>query len=142
MKPHIGSFQWLVLISLIVSTACSLNIPRLSATRGARIAQGLPASDPFELETFYYTQTLDHFNFRYDSFATFQQRYLINFKHWGGSKTSAPIFAYLGAEEPVDRGLSFIGFLPDNAKKFQALQIYIEVIYIWKNWSSTDYMTS
>ncbi|XP_050369169.1 uncharacterized protein LOC126787304 [Argentina anserina] len=130
---YICSFLWLVIISLIVSTSSSLNIPRLSATRGARIAQALSTYDSFELETFYYTQTLDHFNFRYDSFATFQQRYLINFKHWGGSNTSAPIFAYLGAEESLDRELSFHGFLPDNAKQFQALQIYIEHRYYGKS---------
>lgn len=120
-----------MLISLIVTTS-ALNIPRLSATRGALLHQSeaLSAFDPFELETFYYTQTLDHFNFRPDSFATFQQRYLINFKHWGGSNISAPIFAYLGAEESLDRGLPFIGFLPDNAIQFQALQIYIEVAYM------------
>lgn len=51
----------------------------------------------------------------------------MNFKHWGGAKSSAPIFAYLGAESPLDDDLNTVGFLIDNAPRFKALLIYIEV---------------
>ncbi|PRQ56933.1 putative lysosomal Pro-Xaa carboxypeptidase [Rosa chinensis] len=131
----------LLLISLIfVTTSVSLKIPRLSPTGGQFIhgnywTQGRPSEasssefDNKDLQTFYYKQTLDHFNFRYDSFNNFQQRYLINSKHWGGSNISAPILAYLGAEESIDVDIPIIGFLPENAIHFQALQIYIEHRY-------------
>ncbi|MCD7449661.1 hypothetical protein HAX54_001089 [Datura stramonium] len=45
-------------------------------------------------ETNYYTQILDHFNYNPQSYQTFQQRYLLNDKYWGGSKNNAPIFVY------------------------------------------------
>ena len=143
MNPLISLLQCLVLIiSLFITISVSatrFNIPRLSPNAGAFV-QGnyfahdhpkpLSAFDPVtEFQTFYYNQTLDHFNFRPDSFNTFQQRYLINFKHWGGFNISAPIFAYLGEEEAIDVDLSIIGFLSENADQFQALQIFIEVLH-------------
>lgn len=83
-----------------------------------------------EVGTFYYTQRLDHFNYRPDSYATFQQRYMINSKHWAGPNTSAPIFAYLGAEAPVDEDMTIVGFLREHAPQFNALVVYIEVCNI------------
>lgn len=93
-------------------------------------SEALSAFDPSEFQTFYYKQTLDHFNFRPDSFSTFQQKYVINSKYWGGSKinVSAPIFAYIGAESSLDSIIPYIGFLPENARQFRALLIYIEVV--------------
>ncbi|XP_028756877.1 lysosomal Pro-X carboxypeptidase-like [Neltuma alba] len=86
-----------------------------------------------EVETFYYTQRLDHFNYRPDSYATFQQRYMINSKYWAGPKSSAPIFAYLGAEEPVDEDINVVGFLRENAPQFSSLIVYIEHRYYGKS---------
>ncbi|KAM1309944.1 hypothetical protein ACFX13_006722 [Malus domestica] len=143
MNPLISLLQCLALIIppfiTISVSATPLNIPLLSPNAGTFVqgnyfAHDLPkplsAFDPdAEFETFYYNQTLDHFNFRPDSFNIFQQRYLINFKHWGGSNISAPIFAYLGEEEAIDADLSIIGFLSENANQFQALQIFIEHRY-------------
>lgn len=63
---------------------------------------------------------------RPESYTTFPQRYIINFKYWGGANSSAPIFAYLGAEAPIDDDLNVIGFLTDNAIQFNALLVYIE----------------
>ncbi|KAE8692015.1 LRR receptor-like serine/threonine-protein kinase ERECTA-like [Hibiscus syriacus] len=40
------------------------------------------------------------------SYATFQQRCVMNFKHWGGANDSAPILAYLRAEAPLDSDLT------------------------------------
>jgi len=83
--------------------------------------------DHNHLKTFYYTQRLDHFNYRPESYHTFQQRYVINFKYWGGAKSSAPIFAFFGAEGSIDGDIYYVGFLRDNAPQFRALIVYIEV---------------
>ncbi|KAK7257013.1 hypothetical protein RIF29_30683 [Crotalaria pallida] len=64
-----------------------------------------------------------------ESYTTFKQRYLINFKHWGGANSSAPIFAYLGAEDAIDYDTMVTGFLTDNAISFNALLVYIEHRY-------------
>ncbi|KAL0911480.1 hypothetical protein M5K25_019624 [Dendrobium thyrsiflorum] len=80
----------------------------------------------FELRT--YSQTLDHFNYGPESYITFQQRYAINFKYWGGASTSSPIFLYTGDESSLDGDL-FVGFLVDNALRFKALLIFVEHRY-------------
>ncbi|KAK4286391.1 hypothetical protein QN277_002952 [Acacia crassicarpa] len=140
---HALSFQCLLLISFIFSfyfTATQSSIiPRLSPIGDLTLQD--PAAltaddtdrDTGDLKTFYFKQTLDHFNYRPDSYTTFPQRYLINFKYWGGANSSAPIFAYLGAEEPIDGDLQVIGFLDDNAPSFKALIVYIEHRYYGKS---------
>ncbi|KAK8990219.1 hypothetical protein V6N11_008925 [Hibiscus sabdariffa] len=142
MKYSQFSVQWLqftvmVLSILITGTAVGrFDILRLSPTRGALMHNPyLPSSAAVsdDLQTFYYPQTLDHFNYLPESYATFQQRYVINFKHWGGANNSAPILAYLGAEAPLDDHLPIIGFLNDNAIRFNALLVYIEHRYYGKS---------
>ncbi|OWM68946.1 hypothetical protein CDL15_Pgr025133 [Punica granatum] len=81
---------------------------------------------PSDVHTFFFNQTLDHFSFRPESYTTFRQKYVINFKYWGGANSSAPIFAYLGEEAPISSDIPIIGFLPDNAPQFKALIVYIE----------------
>ncbi|KAK4286394.1 hypothetical protein QN277_002954 [Acacia crassicarpa] len=138
---HALSFQCLLLISFIFSfylTATQSSIiPRLSPigdlTLHDSAALTADDTDTRDLKTFYFKQTLDHFNYRPDSYTTFPQRYLINFKYWGGANSSAPIFAYLGAEEPIDGDLKVIGFLDDNAPSFKALIVYIEHRYYGKS---------
>ncbi|KAK8990222.1 hypothetical protein V6N11_008928 [Hibiscus sabdariffa] len=142
MKYSQFSVQWLqftvmVLSILITGTAAGrFKIPRLSPTRGALmhnpdLLSSAAVSD--DLQTFYYPQTLDHFNYQPESYATFLQRYVMNFKHWGGANDSAPILAYLGAEGPLDDDLAVIGFLNDNAIRFNALLVYIEHRYYGKS---------
>ncbi|KAI8524206.1 hypothetical protein RHMOL_Rhmol13G0132100 [Rhododendron molle] len=119
----------LVVLLTSVSTASSHKIQRLSVlhetiTRGT--SKTISTFDPEDLETFFYPQTLDHFNYQPESYATFKQRYVINYKHWGGANASAPIFVYLGDEAPIDGQLPIVGFLIDNAPHFKALQVYIE----------------
>ncbi|CAK9186786.1 unnamed protein product [Ilex paraguariensis] len=117
--------QWLLL--LLFSTAISatpFDTPRLSPFRRTVSEESNTVSGDFR--TFFYTQTLDHFNYRPQSYATFKQRYVMNSKYWGGPKENAPIFVYLGAEAPLDRDLANIGFLTDNAARFKALLVYIE----------------
>ncbi|KHN44803.1 Lysosomal Pro-X carboxypeptidase [Glycine soja] len=92
-----------------------------------------PAINTEEVKTFYFKQVLDHFNYRPESYTTFQQRYLINFKYWGGANSSAPIFAYFGAESPIDNSPNGVGFLTDNAASFNALLVYIEHRYYGKS---------
>lgn len=134
MGSVLPSFQWLSLFFLIISVnVCAFKIPRLGTwqrstkERDPEISSSLHLSDD-DLKTFYYTQRLDHFNYRPDSYHTFQQRYMVNFKYWGGAKSSAPIFAFFGAEGPVDEDAKYIGFLRDNAPQFNALIVFIEVI--------------
>ncbi|KAK3205856.1 hypothetical protein Dsin_019902 [Dipteronia sinensis] len=67
-----------------------------------------------------YTQTLDHFNYKPESYATFQQKYVFNFKYWGGPNTSSPIYVYTGAEAPIT--LQIDGFIVELASRFNVIQ--------------------
>jgi lysosomal Pro-X carboxypeptidase len=98
-------------------------IPRLSPIR-RKILVETNTND--HVKTFYYQQTLDHFNFFPQSYKTFPQRYFINFKYWGGANSTAPIFVTFGGEEELDPN-SFVGFVEENAPAFKALLVYIEV---------------
>ncbi|XP_048324214.2 uncharacterized protein LOC125420902 [Ziziphus jujuba] len=123
------------------ATEFKIKIPRLSPTgAGLTVDHELETSFSWlssplstDYNTFYYTQTLDHFNYNPESYTTFQQRYVINSKYWGGSKSSAPILVYFGAEAPLDSDLNIIGFLSENAIQFKALQLYIEHRYYGKS---------
>ncbi|XP_023511789.1 lysosomal Pro-X carboxypeptidase-like [Cucurbita pepo subsp. pepo] len=126
----------LFVLSTSVVTALPYRFPRLSPIgekflHHSRVLLEAPPSDDFK--TFYYNQTLDHFNYRPESYTTFPQRYIVNFKYWGGANSSAPIFAYLGAEAPIDDDLNVIGFMTDNAIQFNALLVYIEHRYYGKS---------
>ncbi|XP_030454950.1 uncharacterized protein LOC115676201 [Syzygium oleosum] len=129
--------SWLsLIISFMLSTATiygqKLYTPTLSLHRKHVLRdpeRALSASVTNDFETFFFNQTLDHFNYRPESYTTFKQRYLINSNFWGGANSSAPIFVYLGAEEPIDGSPSAIGFLTDNAAQFKALLVYIEHRY-------------
>ena len=77
--------------------------------------------------TYYYTQTLDHFSYRPESYTTFQQRYVVNSRYWGGANTSSPIFVYTGDEGGLIDDLDAAGLMVDFAPSFKALLVYIEV---------------
>ncbi|KAF5193265.1 Serine carboxypeptidase s28 family protein [Thalictrum thalictroides] len=64
-----------------------------------------------DVKKFYYTQTLDHFNYRPESYTTFKQRYFINYKYWGGTNSSSPIFPFLGAEAPITNDIDVVGLV-------------------------------
>uniref|UniRef100_A0A6N2L602 Serine carboxypeptidase S28 family protein n=1 Tax=Salix viminalis TaxID=40686 RepID=A0A6N2L602_SALVM len=117
--------QLLLLFSLTTATA---KRPRVWLDHPD---QNLGESVREDFETFFYNQTLDHFNYRHESYDTFPQKYLINSKYWGGSDTdcSAPIFVYLGAEAPINGSLDTIGFLVDTAVHFKSLLAYVEHRY-------------
>ncbi|KAJ4841787.1 hypothetical protein Tsubulata_010534 [Turnera subulata] len=155
------SLQLLSLLFFFISSLCvsgtESRLPKLGAVR-KNIRPGLQfASDnsvSSDLVTFYYTQTLDHFNYKPESYTTFQQRYVINFKYWGGARASAPIFVHFGAEEDLDYDIRGVRFLVDNAPRFKALLLYIEHRYygkskpygssekVYKNASSLGYFNS
>ncbi|KAF2310037.1 hypothetical protein GH714_006264 [Hevea brasiliensis] len=120
-------FMFLYFTSFATAFADNI-IPRLHPLRGRirRLPETSGTSMSEDFQTIYYDQTLDHFNYRPESYTTFKQRYVINFKYWGGANASAPIFAYLGAEAPIDEDLAGIGFLTENAAQFSALVVFIE----------------
>ncbi|KAF8009591.1 hypothetical protein BT93_J0565 [Corymbia citriodora subsp. variegata] len=130
-SSHVSLLIILILFSVCVATGKNLNgyhIPKLGVLRRTviqdptRVVRAFNLSEDFQ--TLFYNQTLDHFNYRPESYTLFKQKYVVNFKYWGGSNASAPIFAYLGAEEPIDRDIG--GFELDNAAQFRALLVYIE----------------
>ncbi|XP_059639257.1 uncharacterized protein LOC132281578 [Cornus florida] len=128
-------FQWFSLLSLISSiinvSAQLYKMPRLDhyfrGERGREFQTQAEAKIPKDFKTFFYPQTLDHFNYQPESYTTFNQKYMINSKYWGGAKKNAPIFVYLGLEEPLTgETFGYSGFLIENAPRFKALLIYIE----------------
>ncbi|XAR60061.1 Lysosomal Pro-Xaa carboxypeptidase [Bertholletia excelsa] len=128
------SFLFLLLIS---STASSHKIPRLGVLHETAFLRDFAGtkseSSSDDFKTFFYAQTLDHFNYAPGSYATFEQRYLMNSKYWGGADAKAPIFVYLGEESPIDDHPRIIGFLSENAPHFKALQVIIEHRYYGKS---------
>lgn len=134
------SFPLLLLLRFFahVSSVEPHEIPFLDTLGEAILIDHHPESDTVssptvsnDFKTYFYTQTLDHFNYGPHSYATFKQRYLINYKYWGGAKANSPIFVYFGAEAPLDRAPH--GFLPENAPRFKALLVYIEHRYYGKS---------
>lgn len=123
-------------LSLIVLTALHVDVtasyPILRSLR-SHIIKGSSSSEnsygdlPAEFIAYNYTQTLDHFNYQPESYATFNQKYIINFKHWGGANASSPIFVYTGEESPVAGDIPYAGFIVDLASRFKGLLLYIEV---------------
>nr|GMD24117.1 lysosomal Pro-X carboxypeptidase-like [Ipomoea batatas] len=150
MKLFTSAIQWLLplLIILFLSsttygdlseTPPQHKIPRLTPLYESILQRSSskhsPKTNPLpsHFKTFYYTQTLDHFNYGPQSYATFKQRYIVSSKYWGGAKSNSPIFAWLGAESPIDDDPKFVGFLTDNAPRFKALLVYIEHRYYGKS---------
>ncbi|XP_057457115.1 uncharacterized protein LOC130748045 [Lotus japonicus] len=129
-----SSIQCLLLFLLISVSASALNIPRLGTFHRTKESQTMSSSyEPEDLKTFYYTQTLDHFNYMPESYTTFQQRYMVDFKYWGGANSSSPIFALLGAESRLEDDIYSVGFLRDKAPHFNALIVYIQHRYYGKS---------
>lgn len=132
-------FPWLLLLVstaiLITSASPTRRGPRLGTVlRGfdrTRTPDSLQDSSATSKDyvTHFYDQTLDHFNYQPQSYATFKQKYVVNSKHWhrGPHGAAGPIFAYMGDESPINASVGTIGFLTDNVRRFGAMQLYIEV---------------
>ncbi|KAJ0238801.1 Serine carboxypeptidase S28 family protein [Hirschfeldia incana] len=115
-------------VSLTHSKVARLGIS--STTRPAETVD--VSSSNSDLKFLYYDQSLDHFTFTPESYQTFQQRYVINAKHWAGSKANAPILAFLGEEASIESDL-YVGFFQDNGPRLKALLVYIEHRYYGKS---------
>ncbi|CBI23429.3 hypothetical protein VitviT2T_019541 [Vitis vinifera] len=134
---------WLILlfITASVSATPSKKIPRLGVLRGSSLSvlegssslRTVSVNLSENFQTFFYPQTLDHFNYRPESYTTFQHRYMVNFNYWGGARSAAQIFVYLGEESDLDKDINSIGFLVDNGARFGALLVYIEHRYYGKS---------
>ncbi|KAH9619333.1 hypothetical protein KSS87_001632 [Heliosperma pusillum] len=114
---------------LSISQAFSSKVrPRfpLSMVRPEQLAQITSNGHNNPYETRYFTQILDHFNFNPQSYQTFQHRYLLNDKYWGGAKKNAPIFVYMGNEGDIEWFANNTGFMFENAPHFNALLVFIE----------------
>lgn len=123
-------FPLLILLLILTTTYASAPSPGRMGLKMVR--RSLSSQSYSELQSFYYSQTLDHFNYRPDSYQTFQQRYFINSQYWGGANTSSPIFAYLGAETDVTLNIPAIGFIDDLAARFKGLLLYMEVSKLYQ----------
>ncbi|KAG9456824.1 hypothetical protein H6P81_001332 [Aristolochia fimbriata] len=107
-----------------------------------------------DYQTYNYTQTLDHFNYDPESYTTFEQKYVINSKYWGGANTSSPIFVWAGQEAPLEIEWDALNIMLDIAPRFKALLLYIEHRYYgssmpfgseeeaYRNSSTLGYLTS
>ncbi|GBG85638.1 hypothetical protein CBR_g40367 [Chara braunii] len=82
-------------------------------------------------ETKYYTQVLDHFSFE-RSEERFQQRYLVNDKHWD-KENGGPIFMYCGNEGGIETFVFNTGFMWDIAPEFGAMVLFVEHRYYGKS---------
>ncbi|KAI6669924.1 hypothetical protein NL676_004809 [Syzygium grande] len=125
-SSHYSLLIFLIAFSACVATGQSYYILKLSVLRQTFIQDPTWVVRAKDFQTFFYNQTLDHFNYRPESYTLFKQKYLINFKYWGGANASAPILVYLGAEAAIDGHIGGVGFLMDNAAHFRALLVYIE----------------
>ena len=127
-KMALPSFQLFLMLLVLAAVYASAVHPG-QLTRFGRVrefaAREFTYDLPPEYEIHYYTQTLDHFNYKPESYATFQQRYILNFNYWGGANTSSPIFVYTGEEGDVTFNVET--FILDLAARFKGLLLYIEV---------------
>lgn len=118
---------YVVLIKVVCISATSpwalRSIRELSSQNDVNVS--LPAG----FKAYYYTQTLDHFSYKPESYNTFKHKYLVNWDYWGGNKGSYPIFVYTGDEQAIEYDASGSGFLVNLAKQFKALLVYIEHRY-------------
>ncbi|KAI5666471.1 hypothetical protein M9H77_16324 [Catharanthus roseus] len=113
-----------IIISTVVVSAKSYKIPRLSRPSITPSSYSVSLDD---FQTYFYEQTLDHFNYGPQSYQSFNQKYVMSTKYWGGANSSSPIFVHLGAEAPLNNSFLKSGFLNDHlAPRFKALIVYIE----------------
>eukprot|EP00794_Sanderia_malayensis_P007162 gene7162-7969_t len=90
---------------------------------------GISEENDYQYDTYYYKQTLDHFNFL-GADKTFSQRYLVNKQFW---KTGGPIFFYTGNEGDIEWFCKNTGFMWDIAPEFNAMLVFAEHRYYGKS---------
>jgi len=112
----------------------------LLAPPAARVLPPALFEDPIaQCRELYYTQTLDHYNWRLPSASapvgtngTYQQRYFVCDTHWSRDDT-APVFFYTGNEANVELYLNATGLMWQNAEKYGALLVFAEHRYFGKS---------
>ncbi|GLJ15944.1 hypothetical protein SUGI_0263540 [Cryptomeria japonica] len=121
---------WTVIVLAGLSLVPAASLPhahRLMRWKTSAIPSISSPSAQYDVN--YFTQTLDHFSFTPQSYVTFQQKYLINSKHWGGASSNSPIFVYTGNEGYIEWFTQNTGFMFDIAPQFKALLVFIEHRY-------------
>nr|CAD1824690.1 unnamed protein product [Ananas comosus var. bracteatus] len=98
-----------------------------NSTSASTASSSSSSKNAVRYEKRYFTQHLDHFNFEPQGFASFQQKFLVNDRHWGGA--SAPIFVYAGNEGRIEWFAENTGFMWERAPEFRALLVFIEHRY-------------
>lgn len=157
-QPHyfLLKLYLLVLTSLTCVSGKHIRINRLGAINRFFQTKGNVENlkNSLEYEVYNYTQTLDHFNFKPESYMTFQQRYVVTSQNWGGPTNNSPIFLYTGEERDIMNDVEELGFPHTLAARFNALLVYIEHRYYgtsmpfgskeeaYKNTSTLGYFTS
>ncbi|WCJ41659.1 Serine carboxypeptidase S28 family protein [Euphorbia peplus] len=123
---------YLLHVFLFLGAICSSALHPRTLSRYHRLRKHAPTSefsyeDKPNYQTHDYKQTLDHFNYKPESYAKIKQRYILNSKYWGGANMSSPIFVYLGEEGDITDDLK--GFIVDLADHFKGLMLFIEHRY-------------
>ncbi|KAF8403130.1 hypothetical protein HHK36_011227 [Tetracentron sinense] len=125
--------SWLLVLLLCTEESLSRKPPLLRSIPRGRYGRthrhpSLSPSTLQDFQTFYYDQTLDHFNYRPESYTTFRQKYVVNSKYWNGPNNSSPIFVYVAGEWDLTEG-DYTSIVADIAPQYQALMVYIEHRY-------------
>ncbi|KAJ9559290.1 hypothetical protein OSB04_013904 [Centaurea solstitialis] len=108
-----------------------------------------------EYEVYNYTQTLDHFNFKTESYTTFQQRYVMNSKYWGGppiipsfffllgrSPTSWEMYNMTGLSVRLLRGLTLFWFISRYHRYYGTSMPFGSKDEAYKNANTLGFFTS
>lgn len=103
-------------------------VTMLRALTLAAGAAGVAYAQEYQWQTRFFTQYVDHFNYRgKTSGATFQQKYLINDTWW--KPPYGPIFFYTGNEGTIELFAANSGLVWDLAPQFGALVVFGEHRY-------------
>ncbi|KAJ9699356.1 hypothetical protein PVL29_008117 [Vitis rotundifolia] len=104
MEQHLF-FQLLLFLLLLMTVCVSAMYPRTA--RLGMVSKSM--------------KNTDHFNYRPETYTTFQQRYLINSAYWSGANSSSPIFVYTGDVASITGVATFAGFMVNLASRFKGL---------------------
>lgn len=114
-------FYSLLFFFVVAANSLSLPLKMSNSLSTSTINTSIPTSLILDdVQTYFYSQLLDHFNNAPGSNTQFQQRYFINFKYWGGASSNAPILVLLGVESAIDGIPSVVGIMTENATSFKA----------------------
>ncbi|RVW17892.1 Lysosomal Pro-X carboxypeptidase [Vitis vinifera] len=134
-KLTLTSLLLLLPLIFIVLTSAPPTIASEAATKG--YSKSIPRflgkfaypnrGKPFQYETRYFEQRLDHFSIA--DLPKFRQRYLISTRHWTGPDRMGPIFLYCGNEGDIEWFAANTGFVWDMAPRFGAMVLFPEHRY-------------